>query len=79
MKCAKRNPKEKWTKSEIFIFVDELKRNIKNFMNEQTRRSKRVFIRMSKLIRNKTPLQCRNKFKELLLKLKDPQRIISHF
>lgn len=50
--------------------------NTEDFMSEKTRRKKKVFYRLSKILKKRTPDQCRSHHQKLQLRYKDDLRAI---
>jgi hypothetical protein len=48
-----------------------MKNNKNDFENEQNRRKNKVFYRLSKILKKRTPDQCRSHHQKLQIKFKD--------
>jgi hypothetical protein len=52
--------------------------NTEDFLSEKTRRKKKVFYRLSKILKKRTPDQCRSHHQKLQLRYKDDLMAIIH-
>ena len=57
-----------WTTQENQIYLNFILQNIPDFASEKDRRSSKVFHRLSKILKKRTPDQCRSHHQKLQMK-----------
>lgn len=68
-----------WGLEENQVYLAFIQENRDDFTSEQARRRRKVFYRLSKLLKKRTPDQCRSHHQKLQLKFRDDiDRIIEH-
>lgn len=60
-----------WSSRENTIYLHFMRHNIEDFRTEKTRRTTKVFFRLSKILKKRTPDQCRSHHQKLQMKHKD--------
>ena len=60
-----------WNYQENQIYLQFMIENINDFLTEKSRRKTKVFFRLSKILKKRTPDQCRSHHQKLQLKYKD--------
>jgi actin-like ATPase involved in cell morphogenesis len=60
-----------WAPEENLIYLKFLQGNKKDFVSEQERRKNKVFYRLSKILKKRTPDQCRSHHQKLQMKYED--------
>lgn len=60
-----------WNSRENFIYLKFMVDNTEDFRTETNRRKTKVFFRLSKILKKRTPDQCRSHHQKLQLKYKD--------
>jgi hypothetical protein len=57
----------KWTIEEQRVYIEFLKKNIEEMRGKVSRKSQKVFLKMSRLIKTRTPDQCRSHHQKILM------------
>ena len=60
-----------WSPNENQTYLQFMLENTEDFLSEKTRRKKKVFYRLSKILKKRTPDQCRSHHQKLQLRYKD--------
>jgi plasmid maintenance system antidote protein VapI len=60
-----------WSSKENAVYLEFMRNNISDFTTEKARRTTKVFFRLSKILKKRTPDQCRSHHQKLQMKHKD--------
>lgn len=60
-----------WSSRENTIYLHFMRHNLDDFRTEKSRRTTKVFFRLSKILKKRTPDQCRSHHQKLQMKHKD--------
>lgn len=60
-----------WSSSENYIYYCFMRSNYNDFLTERERRKRKVFFRLSQILKRRTPDQCRSHHQKLQLKFND--------
>ena len=65
-----------WNSKENYVYLKFMAQNAEDFKTETNRRKSKVFFRLSKILKKRTPDQCRSHHQKLQLKYNDNLALI---
>lgn len=71
--------KGKWTPSEQRLYIQFLKEHMEDMGNKVARKSNKVFLKMSKLVKTRSADQCRSHHQKILKYHYSLELIIKHY
>lgn len=60
-----------WSGKENAVYLNFMRENVDDFTTEKARRTTKVFFRLSKILKKRTPDQCRSHHQKLQMKHQD--------